>query len=397
MERVVITGIGLVTPNGIGTAESWRSILAGEPGIAPITLFDASAFRVPHRRRGEGLRPDSVHREEEGQGDGPLHPALRGRVQARHRRTRTSSSPTRTARGRAASSASASAASRSSRRMTRTLDEKGAEQDQPVLHPVGHREPRRRAGLDGATAYAGRATATPARARRARTPSARRSSGSAAAAPTSWSPAAPRRPSPASASAASARCSRSRAATTSPRARAARSTRAATASSAARAPARSILESLTRAKKRGAKIYAEVTGYGAIERRLPPHAARARRRGRAARDAHGARGREASTPSDIDYVNAHGTSTPVGDIEESHAIAKVFGDHADSQEALGQLDQVDDGPPARRRRRGRGGASARSPSPRATSRRPSTSTIRIRSARSTTCPTWRASGASSTR
>jgi 3-oxoacyl-[acyl-carrier-protein] synthase II len=42
--RVVVTGVGLVSPVGIGTEETWEALLRGDSGIAPITLFDASRF-----------------------------------------------------------------------------------------------------------------------------------------------------------------------------------------------------------------------------------------------------------------------------------------------------------------------------------------------------------------
>jgi len=40
--RIVITGLGLVTPLGIGVEENWSALVAGKSGIAPITKFDAS-------------------------------------------------------------------------------------------------------------------------------------------------------------------------------------------------------------------------------------------------------------------------------------------------------------------------------------------------------------------
>jgi 3-oxoacyl-[acyl-carrier-protein] synthase II len=49
--RVVLTGVGLVSPLGVGTAETWRALLEGRSGIGPITRFDAS--RYPSRIAGE--------------------------------------------------------------------------------------------------------------------------------------------------------------------------------------------------------------------------------------------------------------------------------------------------------------------------------------------------------
>ena len=42
--RVVITGLGIVSPLGIGVAENWRNILAGKSGITRVTHFDATGY-----------------------------------------------------------------------------------------------------------------------------------------------------------------------------------------------------------------------------------------------------------------------------------------------------------------------------------------------------------------
>ena len=55
--RVVITGIGLVSPLGVGTEETWQALLEGKNGIAPITHFDASQFSCRIAAEVKGFDP----------------------------------------------------------------------------------------------------------------------------------------------------------------------------------------------------------------------------------------------------------------------------------------------------------------------------------------------------
>ncbi|OOV88253.1 beta-ketoacyl-ACP synthase II [Oceanospirillum linum] len=90
-----------------------------------------------------------------------------------------------------------------------------------------------------------------------------------------------------------------------------------------------VLEEYEHAKARGATIYAELTGFGmsddAYHMTSPPEDGRgaAASMANAVKDA-------GLNPEQLDYINAHGTSTPAGDVAESRAVEKVMGDAAKS-------------------------------------------------------------------
>lgn len=88
-----------------------------------------------------------------------------------------------------------------------------------------------------------------------------------------------------------------------------------------------VIEEYEHARARGARIYAELTGFGmssdAHHITAPPEDGNGAMRSmrNALKDAH-------RTPDSVDYINAHGTSTPLGDVAETLAVKSAFGDYA---------------------------------------------------------------------
>jgi 3-oxoacyl-[acyl-carrier-protein] synthase II len=325
MERVVITGIGLVTPNGIGTAETWRSIVGGESGIAPITLFDATEYSSRFAGEVKNFEPTQFIEKK--------------KVKEMARFVQLSMAASKLAiqdghlelsdedREKAGCFIGVGLGGLEGiEAMGRKLLEKGPSKISPYFIPsvianLAAGQVSIAYGLRGPSYCVTSACSSSAHAigeavewiRRGRTDL--MIAGGAESTITGLG-----------VGGFCAMFALSR--RNDDPARASRPfDKGRDGFVIAEGAGTLVLESLTRAKRRGATIYAEITGYGATSdahhlTQPAPEGAGAQRAMKMALD-------DAKlAPTAVDYINAHGTSTPPGDIEESRAIEKVFGDHA---------------------------------------------------------------------
>src|SRR6187551_2186607 len=326
MERVVVTGIGLVTPNGIGTEPSWQSLLKGQSGVGPITLFEATdAYST--RIAAEVKNFDAAEFME------------RKKIKEVSRFTTFAMAATKMALDQAQLDLTEDERDRAGvfigvglgglenlERCTLTLEHKGPGKVSPYFIP----------SLIANMAAGQVSIAFGLRGPSLSHTSACSSSAHAIGEALRWmqrgdadvmvAGGAEATISPIGIAGFSAMFALSR-----------RNDSPETASRpwdkgrdgfvCGEGAGTLILETLTRAKRRGARILAEVIGYAAssdahhITKPAPNGAGGARAMRLALKDAQ-------LNAEQIEYINAHGTSTPAGDTEESKAIADVFGTHA---------------------------------------------------------------------
>jgi 3-oxoacyl-[acyl-carrier-protein] synthase II len=325
MERVVITGLGLVTPVGIGTAETWNALLAGQSGIAPITLFDCSQFRV--RFAGEVKAWDGTRfidkkklKEMDRFDEFALGAAALAIADAKLEMTEEE-------RDEAGCFIGVGLGGLFTLEKTKqTLMEKGPQKISPYSIPgiianMAAGQVSMAHGLRGPSYCTTSACSSGAHAVGEAVEWIRRGraqimiAGGAEATVT-----------PVGIGGFEAMFALSRR-NEDPKAASRPFDKGRDGFVCGEGSGILVLESLSRAKKRGARIYAEVVGYGASSdanhlTQPAPHGEGAQRSMKMAL-------KDAQINADaVDYINAHGTSTPVGDIAESEAIAAVFGAHA---------------------------------------------------------------------
>jgi 3-oxoacyl-[acyl-carrier-protein] synthase II len=325
MERVVITGIGLVTPVGVGTAETWRALLAGASGIGPITRFDASQFRVRIAGEVRGFEPSRwIDKKKNKEMDRFTEFAVAAAAMAFGDAKLELSER---ARERAGCFVGVGLCGLFTLEKTKeTVMTKGSAKVSPYSIP----------GIIANLAAGQVAIAHGLKGPSYCTTSACSSGAHAIGEAAEWI----KRGKVDVMIAGGAEATITPVGIAGFEAMLALSKRNDDPERASRPFDRGrdgfvcgegcgilVLESLTHARERGARIYAEVTGYGAstdgyhITQPAPNHEGAQRAMRMALEDAH-------VTPDDVDYVNAHGTSTPIGDLEESRAVAAVFGTNA---------------------------------------------------------------------
>ena len=325
MHRVVITGIGLVTPVAIGRAESWEALLAGKSGAAPITLFDASAFRVRFAAEVKGWDSTRfVEKKKLKEMDRFIEFACGAATMALQDAQLELTDEERNEAG--CFIGVGLGGLHTLEKTKQTLLEKGPQKVSPYAIPgiianLAAGQVSMMYGLKGPSYCNTSACSSGAHALGEAFEWIRRGraqvmvTGGAEATVT-----------PVGIGGFEAMYALSRR-NEEPEKASRPFDKGRDGFVCGEGSGILVLETLERAKKRGAKIYAEVTGYGASSdanhlTQPAPHGEGAQRSMRMAlKDA-------GLNPDQIDYLNAHGTSTPVGDIAETEAMIEVFKSHA---------------------------------------------------------------------
>jgi 3-oxoacyl-[acyl-carrier-protein] synthase II len=327
MRRVVVTGVGAVSPCGLDTASTWSAIRQGQSGIGPITRFDATDFATKIAGECRGFEPEKYfERKRVREGDTFIHLAMGASVQAVQD---SGFEPSDELKERTGTFIGVGMCGLPLiEEQCDVVREKGPRRITPYFIPgaIANLAPGQvsiRYGLKGPSYTTTSACASGAHAIGEAMRWIQRGDMDAAVA----------------GGAESAITPLSVGGFNSMRALSKRNDEPTRASRPfdrdrdgfviAEGAGILLLEERELAIKRGAKIYCELVGYGATADAFhlsqpAPEAEGAQRAMKAAlRDAK-------LRPEEIDYVNAHGTSTPAGDINELMAIRRICGDHATS-------------------------------------------------------------------
>jgi 3-oxoacyl-[acyl-carrier-protein] synthase II len=325
MERVVVTGLGLVTPNGIGVEQSWQSLVNGQSGVGPITLFDTEGFATRIAAEVKGFEPADFMERKKIKEVGRFIPfAMAATKMALEQAQLDLTDEDRERAG--VFIGVGLGGLENLERCTLTLEHKGPGKVSPYFIPslianMAAGQVSIAFGLRGPTLSHTSACSSSAHAIGEALRWMQRGDADVMVAGGAEATISPIGIAGFSAMFALSRRNDDPAGASRPW------DKGRDGFVCGEGAGTLVLETLTRAKKRGARILAEVIGYGAtsdayhITKPSPSGVGGARAMRLALKDAKIA-------ADQIDYVNAHGTSTPAGDTEESKAIADVCGAHA---------------------------------------------------------------------